>query len=189
MNRKYFFTIIICFVFQTVFGQYKFEREYRIKQSEAPEQAIKFTNQIGFKNRIKWYAEESQDGKTFESKVYHNGKKHSIEFSSTGEIIDVEVKVKFSKLAENIQYKIKSVLKTKFKKFKIRKVQLQYKGDKELLIKGIKNDFEIAPKFEIVLKGKSNKNFELYELLFDSTGERIEKELKFSPDNFDNLQF
>ncbi|MFY7672020.1 hypothetical protein ACOSP6_13115 [Tenacibaculum sp. MEBiC06402] len=160
-----------------------------MKESKVPQQAIEFMNQINFNKRIKWFAEESQDGKTFEAKVYYKGKKHSIEFSSKGEIIDIEVKVKFSQIAKTIQENIKSVLKEKFKKFKIRKVQLQYKGSEELLRENIMNKFSIAPRYEIVIKGKSDKNFELFEILFDSTGQHIEKELKFSPDNFDNLQF
>ena len=189
MKREYFITVFICFLIQSVAGQYKFEREYRIEQEEVPKQAIEFIENVNFKKKVKWYVEESQDGKTIEAKTTYKGRKHSIEFDTKGAVIDVEIKINFSKLDKALQKNIISVLKERFKKFKIRKVQLQFKGQKEALINCITSQCLIKPSFEIVLKGKKETTYELFEMLFDSKGEKILKELKFSADNFDNLQF
>ena len=42
--------------------------------------------------------------------------------------------------------------------------------------------------YEIIIRGKKEKQNALYEILFDETGNLI-KELKFAPINNDNLEF
>lgn len=189
MKFTQIFTILIFFTVNSITGQYKFEKERRVKPHEVPSEAIDFVSKVKFKKKIKWYLEESQDGKTFEAKVYFKKRKHSIEFNHLGSVLDVEIETKFSKIEKETQNKINSTLEKRFRKFKIRKIQLQYKGKEEDLMNCIKKECSLKPNYEIVLKGKTDSSYKLYELLVDYAGERILKELKFSQDNFDNLQF
>jgi uncharacterized protein YxjI len=62
-----------------------------------------------FKKKVKWYIEEGNDGNTFEAKVVYKRHRYSIEFSEEGQILDVEKKVKFSELSDEIQLKIKFI--------------------------------------------------------------------------------
>ena len=104
-------TVVIFFMVNSISGQYKFEKERRIKAHEVPFKAIDFVGKVNFKKKIKWYLEESQDGKTFEAKVRFNGRKHSLEFDQLGNILDVEIETKLSKIEKETQNKINSTLK------------------------------------------------------------------------------
>lgn len=185
--------ILLCFfnVF-ALFSQEKIEREYHIKATEAPKKAQETIKKWNFKQKVKWYVEESQDGKTFEAKVYHQSKKHSIEFTKLGNIIDVEIVEKFYKLPKKEQLLIKKTLSKRFKKFKIKKIQIQYKEEENtlynLLFNLKKSNKKIDFNYEIVVKAKEKKSYHLYELLLHKNG-KVLKQLKFAPSNLDNLEF
>lgn len=174
------------------FGQEKFEREYRVKEADVPKIASDFTNAINFKKRLKWYAEESNDGKTFEAKVCYNKHLYSIEFSETGTLLDIEKKVKFKELDTKSASSIVDYLKTNFKKFKIKKAQIQYKGATKELNQIFTPDFEntqhFIEGFELIVKAKKDKKYKLYELFFDVNG-KIKKTLNIVPSNSLNLEF
>ncbi|CAM1339257.1 hypothetical protein [Tenacibaculum aestuarii] len=187
-----FITTLLLFYMFTGFSQEKFEREYRVDIRKVPATSLQIIKMWGFKEKVKWYAEESQDGKTFEAKVHYQSKKHSIEFSEKGEIIDVEIKVDFTELDKEVQSKIEHVLFGKLEKFKVKKTQIQYKGDESEMYKAVfklvSHHEKILPNYELIVKGKREKSYESYEFLFDSKGILI-KELKLAPQNNDNLEF
>lgn len=187
-----FLSLVLILLGFSAFSQQKFEREYRIKSEQAPLKSIEFVAKCNFEKKIKWYAEESQDGKTFEAKVCHNSKKYSLEFSEKGKLLDIEIKVGFKKIPKKIQQNIVKTLSEKFKKYKIKKTQIQYKGDDNEMYKAVFNlkthHQKINTLYELVVKGKKASNYHLYELLFDKKGE-ILKELRFATQNTDNLEF
>ncbi|MDY0780765.1 hypothetical protein [Tenacibaculum sp. IB213877] len=172
----------------SVFSQVKFEKEYRVSSSEVPQKASEFISQCNFKKKVKWFTEESQDGKTFEAKACHKNHKLSIEFSEKGDLIDVEKTVKFSKLPKEEKELINSVFRQQFSKFRIKKVQLQYTGSDEKILNIIQNNQPSEYNFEVVVKGKKTKSYTLQEFLINQKGEVV-KELKFVPMNSDNLEF
>lgn len=187
---------LVSFIFILVgfsaFSQQKFEREYRIKPVPVPAKAKEFIAKCNFDKKIKWYAEESQDGRTIEAKVCYKSKKYSLEFSEKGELLDVEVKVRFKNLSKSVQQSISKTLSERFKKFAIKKTQIQYKGNESSVYKAV---FElktysqkINPLYELVVKGKKASNYNMYELLIDEKGVVL-KELQFAPQNTDNLEF
>lgn len=191
MQVKYFLSILFCVISLNTISQVKFEKEYRIRQSEMPQKAVDFVRKIKQKGKIKWYVEESQDGKTFEAKFKYISKKFSIEFLKDGTLVDIEVKISFSKIPNETQSVIKQELYKEFKKFKICKTQVQYKGETKELItyfQGNKTTKNLTVNYEIVLDGKLQKGYQHYEFLFNTNGEKISK-LKFVPVNFDNLEF
>lgn len=172
------------------FSQEKFEREYRVKASEVPKNAIEFIDKCSFDKKIKWYAEESQDGKTFEAKSRKNNHKFSIEFDTEGTVLDVEKKIKWKEIPLEKRTNIKKALEKRFKKHQVKKVQIQWQADTNFYINLIngKGEEEINEFYEIVVKGKTDDKYELYELLIDGNGS-ILKELKFAEEDNNNLQF
>lgn len=187
------FLVIIFLLFSlSMTSQIKFEREYKIDANKVPKNALKTINSWHFKKKVRWYAEESQDGKTFEAKVCYQSKKHSIEFTENGEIIDAEVKVKFSELAQDVKLQIQKVLNEKFKKFKIKKTQIQHTGNAQQIYSTVFNisqsQLPFKPNYELIVVAKKDKVNKGYEFLFNSKGEVI-KELIIAPQNNDNLEF
>lgn len=187
-----FLSLIFILIGFSGFSQQKFEREYRIKLEQVPTKSQQIVKMWDFQKKVKWYAEESQDGKTYEAKVCYKSKKHSLEFSEKGELLDVEIKVSFKKLQKNVQKNVTKTLSEKFKKFKIRKTQIQYKGNESEMYKAVfklkTHHQKINPLYEFIVKGKKESNYHLYEILIDEKG-IILKELQFAPQNTDNLEF
>lgn len=185
--------IVVFLMFSVVFSafsQQKFEREYRIDLEEVPPKASSFIAKCGFDRKVKWYTEESQDGKTIEAKSCKKGYKYSIEFSRSGTVLDVEKTIKWKEIAAIKQKAIQKSLKNRFEKYRLKKIQIQWQTDHEFYIDLIngKGENEINEFYEIVVKGSKNKTSHLYEVLIDASG-TILKELQFAPQNTDNLEF
>lgn len=185
-----FLSLVLILVGFSGFSQQKFEREYRIKPDQVPAKAKEFVAKCNFDKKIKWYAEESQDGKTIEAKSCKNKHKFSVEFDVNGNILDVEKTIKWKEIPAKKQQVIKKALSSRFKKYKIRKIQIQWQTDHDFYIDLIneKGENDIKELYEIVVKGRKNKEYKRYELLIDAQG-TILKELQFAPQNTDNLEF
>ena len=186
-----FFSVVTISVLST-FSQEKFEKEYRIKATKVPKKSLKFIKNLDVQKKVRWYAEESQDGKTFEAKVKHNGHKYSIEFSEKGDIIDVEKTIQFSELTNKINRNISEGLAKRFQKFKIKKIQVQFSGhvnqQYSKIFKLVSNHAQVTILYELIVKGKTKKENSRFEILMNAEGE-ILKELKFKPSNSINLEF
>lgn len=173
-------------------SQEKFEKEYRIKPTEAPQKSSEFINNLNFKKKVKWYAEESNDGKSFEAKTCHLKHLYSIEFTENGTLIDVEKKVSLSELEIGTQNKLNESLSKRFKKYKFKKIQIQYKGleneVKKVFSESLRKKIKARIFYEVVVKAKKENSYALYEVLFDEKGNII-KELKFKAINSLNLEF
>ena len=89
-----------CFYFNCVFSQVKYEKEYRIKNDEIPDNIKSYLNTVAFKNKIKWYKEEGLSKYTYEAKTSHDNLNFSIEFDSLGIIEDVEFKIEWKSVPE-----------------------------------------------------------------------------------------
>lgn len=185
---KIFLVFLISF---SSYSQQKFEKEYRIKSEAVPNKALEFIKNIGFTKKIKWYAEESNDGKTIEAKTCFNKHLFSIEFNEEGTLLDIEKKVDFKSLPLKAQDKILKKLSKIFMKFKVKKTQIQFKG----LPKELKNIFDAKDRneikarisYELIIKGKK-ETYALFEFLFEEKGNLI-KQLQIKPEISLNLEF
>ncbi|WP_210197963.1 hypothetical protein [Aquimarina sp. U1-2] len=172
-------------------AQTKFEKEHRTKAEHVPVGATAFIRQAFPDKKVKWYAEESQDGRTYEAKTCYSKIKHSIEFDPAGRLIDVERKVHFTSLKKHTQNHITSALDSLFEKYKIIKTQIQWKGNPEDLLQSIKKQEKNKlsyQRYELVLKAKKDNAFKMYEMLLDSIG-TVEKFLEIKQRPTDNLEF
>lgn len=190
MKTKISFVIGFFLLSSLVFGQTKYEKEYRLKLSSVPEEAQDFLKALGFNSKIKWYKEEGLASTSIEAKTEFNDKKYSIEFDSNGQIEDIEVEVEWKELPTATQTKICDYLTENHQKYKIEKIQIQYTGDSDNLIKKVTNSAEegITTHYEIIVKGKTNDNFQLLEYLFSDEGNMVKKSVIVFK-NTDNLEY
>lgn len=192
MNKKIHFIFAFLFCFTTsVFSQYKFEKEYRIDTENVPAIALQFITNCSFTKKVKWYKEESQDGISFEAKTKYQKHKFSIEFDTTGHILDVEKKLKTKQLSSSNQNVIEKALSASFEKYKIVKLQEQWTGNEETLLELIqKNESSglYQVRYEIVVKGKKDGSKNLYEVLLDTTA-KVLNISKIIERPTDNLEF
>lgn len=183
--------LLCCFLnYLFAFSQEKIEREYRIHPNQAPQKARDFINKIQFDTKLKWYAEENQNGEAFELKSYKNKRKFSIKFLPSGELVDVEKKLKMKELPKLHQQTINKVFKREFRQYKITKIQIRWEKNNPQLLQHIENkqtNFNNAV-YEIIVNGKEEKTHRRYEILIDFKGEIIYR-IPLSKSNNDNLEF
>lgn len=194
MFARYLWIWICCFSMGSALSanaQNKVEKEYRIKSSQVPKEALDFIKKCPFKKKIKWYIEESQNEKSIEAKTFYQKRKYSIEFTNEGEPEDVEIKIPFSELSIDLQNTIQSSLDSIFTKSKIKKNQIQWVGDRATLVSLInKKNIKAAytTNYELIVKGKKEKHYHYYELLYSNDGVLL-KMLRVVNDNTDNLLY
>ena len=160
------------------YAQQKIEREYAIKATQVPEPALQYVGQMFEKQRIRWYAEESQKGRSIEAKVKADGTIYSIEFDQEGKLQDIEVLVKFQSLSEDLREAVEETLEAEFTRIKILKVQKQWTGPAstlQLLVSKKKPLEKYTTKYELVIRGTKDKSTSDYEVLVDEQGKLISK--------------
>ena len=159
-----------------LYAQQKYEKESRLKENETPDQALDFIDSLEVGSRIRWYLEEGLERTSIEAKFKLNNQKHSIEFDTVGNLEDIEIQMKWRELQKPLRDSISFYLGEDCEKFKIRKVQIQYSGDRSILLTKIKTgestDSYIV-RYEIVVKCVNTKNVSLFEYLFSNTGKKL----------------
>lgn len=172
-------------------AQQKYEREYRLHAEEVPPLAQDFLEACGFSSKIKWYGEESLDGHSVEAKLKEDGVTYSIEFDTLGHLQDVEIDIKQEQLPAATEQAIHVHLDRVFDKYRFIKIQKQWTGKNETILELIREGesqkaFDV--KYEIVLKGKKDKERAWYEFLFSGDGS-FEKRSTIIFRNTDNLDY
>lgn len=175
-----------------LFSQNKFEKESRITIEDVPKKARDFVNKLTPSKKIKWYLEEGLQGQSIEAKTKYNAKKYSIEFSTLGQLQDVEIELHYKQLPEAIKKAINTHLKSTFLRYKIQKTQIQYSGAPDNILAYLKTNItsqnNITTKYELIIKGKTKTTKNLYEFTFNAKG-IFEKSSKIVFKNTDHLEF
>ena len=170
-------------------AQKKYEREYSLKKSAIPAEALQFVTEVFKSQKVHWYGEESLSGTTIEAKLKKSGTSYSIEFSAEGNIQDVEMLTRFDRLPAAAQTAINKRLKDEFKNFKVVKTQTQWSGTRENLQKALTND-QLPPgitiHYEMVVKGQKTGLITYYEVLSSDKG-IVTNVLEIIQRNSDNL--
>jgi hypothetical protein len=168
MKNSIFLLLLITSVIR---GQSKYEKEYRLNEKEVPLKALSFIQKVENKKRLKWYREEGSDGESIEAKFKIAKTKYSIEFDTIGKIEDIEESIELSALEVTLNSKINKQLEKTFKKYKVVKTQKQLKGEEqELIFYFQKEGKEFISGYELVVKGSTEKDVNLYELFFNEKG-------------------
>ncbi|MEZ4942235.1 MAG: hypothetical protein R3D58_15260 [Saprospiraceae bacterium] len=175
----------------TAAGQTKYEREYRIKTQAVPAPARQFVDSLAFRKKVKWYFEENLRGNSIEAKVCRDKKRFSIEFDTSGVLQDIEIQHRWTDIPEHTRNQITATLDSLFVRHDIRKIQIQYAGDRSALFKLAQNQQPAkayTTRYEMVVKGKKPDGLRLYEITLDENGAlRALEEIVFK--NSDNLEY
>lgn len=172
-------------------AQDKFEREYRLKPALVPVKAQEFIKKMAPKARIKWFKEESHQGISIEAKFRDQKRKYSVEFDSSGNLQDIEWIVKFKNLSPSFQKQLEKNLAVLYDTWKLRKIQLQYKGLPSAILQNLHQQqpsSEVQVAYEIVLKAKAASLIELYEITFDTQG-TVQHIQKIRQQKADHLEY
>lgn len=183
--------IITCLGISSLSAQLKYEKETRMNSEEAPKEALKFIERLEGTSKEKWYSEENLDGKAVEVKLKRNGDDYSIKFTTEGDLIDVERRIRWKQIPRETAEEIIEELYEEFDKVRWEKIQIQFIGDCDDILEFLnENDEEddIDIYYEIEFQGKKEGSYSLYEYRFDDEGE-IEKRSRILPRNTDNLEF
>jgi hypothetical protein len=194
MALKSLFSIVLCLcLYHCAHAQTKYEKEYRLNQSQVPIRALEFVEQLPFDKKIKWFREEGLDKSSIEAKTKYLSKKYSIEFSADGEIEDVEIQIETDEIPSDSYEEMLKHLKTTYQKFKFCKVQLQLTGSSDSIINAVihqdlKSTQQVTVNYEVVLKVKRDNKHEQIETLFNNQGEQVNTAV-IVPKNSDNLEY
>lgn len=186
--------IILLYLFtlsSNCFGQTKYEREVRIKAALVPSNAIQFIKDLSHHGKVKWYKEYGLQSTSYEGKFRSHARRYSVEFSDEGTFEDVEIKVKWASVPEEVKTRMIQYKESVYVKFSIQKVQRQYVGDQQAVI-DLLNHKEphstVTVNYEVVVAAKKDRSYMMYELLFSSEGELI-RESRVVSSNTDNLEY
>ncbi|MEX0290298.1 MAG: hypothetical protein AB3N14_14425 [Flavobacteriaceae bacterium] len=195
-NYSHFLALGLCFLLAngTCFAQNKYEREYRIKKSQFPKNALLFLDKkIQDARRVRFYKETDSAKASYEAKFKKDKLNYSVEFDEQGALEDIEILIKPIDIPEESMEAISNYLTKEFTKFRIRKIQQQYPvSSKEAPEVTLKNAFQnlLLPSlnYELIVAGKKAKTYADYEVLFNAEGAfiRIRKSL---PANYDHVLY
>lgn len=164
-------------VSSNLFSKDKFEQESRIKPKDVPSKALGFVDSLYLNTNIKWYLEEGLSKKSFEAKFKRKKIRHSVEFDSLGTIEDIEMDVNWDKLEPKLIESISSQLQQNCLRFKILKVQRQFTGSENDLLRLLKTNTlsNLEQNYEIIVRCKLENEVSLFEYLFNDDGKLIAK--------------
>lgn len=172
-------------------AQEKYEKESRIKITAVPQAAKDFIQQIDFNCKVKWYLEEGLERYSYEAKTKFKKAKFSIEFDRQGQFEDAEINIKLKHIPKTSRDSILQYLSIHFDLHKIEKIQLQLIGTVDTVQEMIRNwSFKKMPQgqFELIVKTRLNRDYQLQEFLFDAKG-RFIKSSKIIQENTFHLEF
>lgn len=173
------------------FSQFKYEKEVRISSKKVPDTALEFVKSLKVVNNVKWYKEISDNKISYEAKTHVNKKKCSIEFSEQGNFEDIEILSNKNEIEDSVYTLIIKQLNKIHEKFKIEKIQIQYRGSKEAILNlfnQINSTFQVNTFYEFVVSSKINNSYQQLEYLFSKEGKLIEHFL-IRLRNTDNLEY
>lgn len=166
----YSFLFVVLTVGET-FGQYKYEKETRIKSSDLPFHLdIDFAAYNGLK-RLKWYKEYNINQVHYEAKFRFYGTEYSVEFDSLGLLEDLEVLLSIKELESSVSQQLSFILNGLYENWKIDKIQKQYLLDQDVLNQVLMNSLSLENRscnYEIELVIFEDGKRMNYEMLFDS---------------------
>jgi sporulation protein YlmC with PRC-barrel domain len=159
--------------------------------ADLPEFALNFSSIFEDKQRIKWYLEESLDGKSIEAKYKRNGKRFSVEFDTLGNLEDVEIIIREKEIPSAAFEKMCLKLQEDCESFRIDKLQIQYTGVatalKAVSVSGnCLSNCEV--RYELVVRMKKDKEVVSFEYLFNEDG-TLEKRAEIIIQTSSNLEY
>ncbi len=177
MQLRFLLIVSIIFAFtQLAFCQTKNEKEERVKFSDFPEMAQKLVEGLPKKcKRIKFYKETDGEKQSFEAKFKYKKQRYSLEFSTKGNIEDIEVVIKLKDINTSPREKINNYFKNTFTKHKIIKIQKQFVYSSKINASNfidnvLSQNSKIPTNFEIIAEVTTEKKRNIREFTFNNVG-------------------
>lgn len=159
-----------------LYAQIKYEKESRLKEKDVPTIALDFIDSLAVGRKVRWYFEEGLNRTSIEAKFKMNDQKYSIEFDTVGNLEDVEIQLDWDELNKSLRDSIDFYLGHDCKKFKVKKIQIQYSGDRSVLLPKLKTGESrgnYIVRYEVVAKCCKEENVTLLEYLFSDSGQKL----------------
>ncbi len=178
----------------TLQGQYKYEREHRIKKSQFPERSKSFiADYLKNARKIRYYRETDSTRTSYEAKFKVDRLHYSVEFNQSGDLEDIEILIKEVDIPNESMALITKFMDSTFSKYRLRRIQQQYRvKEGESVEKTLKNAFQnlLLPtiRYEIMVSGRKENGFEDFKVLFDADGNFITMR-KSLPANYDHILY
>lgn len=173
----YIFLFIICC--SSVYSQQpKREKEEDIQRNEMPVSVQQYLdrNIPSEARKVRDYFETDGSKKSYETKFKYKGRKFSVEFSENGELEDIEAEAKSRELAQSIINNIRTYLENENDRYKIEKLEAQYRSDKGAEMTKALNLFKNEPDFfELIVATRNKDKLEKYEITFDKKGNFVKR--------------
>lgn len=183
--------LLTLFSFPVNSQEFKREKEVNISKLKAPEKALDIVDRFGVTRKKKWYKQTDFDTTSFEVKFKWNSHFYSIEFDTTGQIIDIEKLVKWAEIEDKHKKQLQELFDNRFDKYKLKKCQIQYSGDKDVIDAFFDSEEipeQVTVRFEIELEGKESASWKKYEFLVSSAG-IVERERIIVGRSTENLNY
>ena len=193
-RSKLVLLIVFACSLSAINGQYKYEREYRIKKSQFPTNALAFIEEeLKHAKRIRFYRETDSTRISYEAKFKLDRLHYSVEFDQQGKLEDIEILIKEVDIPNESLNLMKSYLKEYFTKHRILRIQQQYPvSEDEPVQQTIRNAFQnlLLPsiRYELMVAGKKDDGYQDYEILFDADGNFMNMR-KSLPANYDHILY
>ena len=193
MKYKILF-ILSFFIGVAGFAQVKSEREFRIRESQFPGVALnKAEPYLEGVRRLRYYKEIDGTHHSYEIKFKKDRLHYSVEFSDSGDLEDIEVRIKPIDIPEDTWKAVEKHLGTLFTKYRVRKIQQQYPGsafpsDSATFRNAFQNLLLPQIRYELVVHGKIPEGYRDYEILYDARGGFLKKRESLPP-NYDHVLY
>jgi len=198
MKIKVFFLNIVIITLSApivVSQAVKNEIEDSIKRGEMPEAAIETLDEFWSNlTDIRYYFQTDGESESYEAKLEWQGNSYSIEFDETGRVLNVEQLINWNQVSSEASKSIDEYLQKEFRRVNIIRLQRQYIADDDDdsddedfiddILEDDEEDFKIRYEFEV--EGRSGKQIGAFELLFDHSGDLIQRR-KIERRSVDNI--
>lgn len=195
MMKYNFYLALISFLCAIpLWGQAKYEREFRIRKSQFPERASAWIEEeIKDARRIRFYKEIDSARTRFKAKLKKDRLHYTVEFTSQGDLEDIEFIIKEVDIPREVYGDIEDQLAQECGRFKIRRLQQQYPlgaGRKTATL--IKDAFQnlILPyiNYKFIVSCKTNEGRVDFEYLFNAEGIFLSRRRSLPP-NYDHILY
>lgn len=172
-------------------SQGKYEKEFRIRKSQFPEDAlVMIQDKLDGVKRLKFYKEVDNSNTNFRAKFKKVKLWYNTEFNEDGILKNIEILIKEVDIPSDTFSAMTNYLNNNFDTYRIKSIQQQYPSNSmEPLDKTIKNAFQnmLLPSinYKLIVAGKKDKGYFDYEILFDANG-KFKSIRQSLPANYDH---
>ena len=175
-------------------GQYKPEREHRIKKSQFPEAAIALVEaRIPDARRKRYYRETDSSFVSYRVKFRKERLQYRAFFGKEGRLQAMDIGITPTDVPDETMERMMASLDIAFSSYKIHAMRQQYVlGEGESMETLLRNTFQnlLLPdvRYELQLSGKEAKGGRDYEVTFDAEGNLIGRRRALPP-NYDHVLY